>query len=130
MSIESALRDAVSAALLAEPRLKAGLNRLGDGESEGAPVPAAWIGEIIGSEWGAKDRPGREIRLGLTIADRGPSERIAGLVDACEAALVALPRSFAGWENGGAALTRLRMTRRADGLRLALIDVRVRAWRI
>lgn len=135
MSIEAAWREAVRAALAADPLWAATVNRIGDGESEGAPVPSAWIGECVGSDWGAKDRPGRELRLGLTIVDRGEGERIAALAAAAEAALLAMPRAVpvndeATWDSSGPVVTRVRFTRRRDGTRVAMIDVRLRAWRV
>ena len=135
MSIEANWRAAVQAALVAEPLWAATINRVGDGESEAAPVPSGWIGECISSDWGAKDRPGREMRLGLTIIDRGEGGRIAALAGAAETALLAMPRSLtasdgAAWETSGAVVTRVRFTRRRDGTRVAMIDLRLRAWRV
>lgn len=134
MSIEAGWRAAVRAALAADPLWAATINRIGDGESEGAPVPSAWIGDCIGTDWGAKDLPGRELRLGLTIIDRGEGERIAALAAAAEAALLAMPRSLdardgANWDSSGPVVTRVRFTRRRDGNRVAMIDLRLRAWR-
>ncbi len=147
MTIETAFKAAVLAALAGAPGLTGRLNRVGDGEVERAPVPYAWTGEVIAGEWGGKARPGRELRLGVTIADRGTdaagtggavngggTDRLAVLAGAAEAALLALPRTLtladgAGWETGGVVVTRVRLHRRGDGLRLAQIDLRLRAWR-
>jgi hypothetical protein len=133
MSIEAGWRAAVRAALAEDPLWAATINRIGDGESEGAPVPSAWIGDVIGSDWGAKDRPGREMRLGLTIVDRGEGERIAALLAAAEGALLAMPRALtvgdgAMWDSSGPVVTRVRFARRRDGTRVAMIDLRLRAW--
>ena len=135
MSIEAGWRAAVREALAADPLWATTVNRIGDGESEGAPVPSAWIGDCISSDWGAKDAPGREMRLGLTIVDRGEGERIASLSAAAEAALLAMPRAVpvndeATWDSSGPVVTRVRFTRRRDGTRVAMIDVRLRAWRV
>ena len=130
MSIDHRLRDAVRAALLAAPAFAAAINRIGDGEGEDAPVPAAWLGDSVASDWGAKDRPGREVRLALTIADRGDGARLAALAAAAETAVAGIPRGLGAWETGGAVVTALRFRRRRDGLRLALIDIRLRAWRV
>ena len=134
MSIEAAWREAVRSALAEAPQWAATINRIGDGESETAPVPSAWIGDCIAIDWGAKDLPGRELRLGLTIVDRGEGERIAALAAAAEAALLAMPRGLdatdgAAWDSSGAVVTRVRFTRRRDGTRVAMIDLRLRAWR-
>lgn len=128
MSFEAIVHRAAANALAAHPLIRAQVNRVGDGEGEGAPAPAAWIGDCAGSEWGAKDRPGREARLALTVADRGDGARLARLVAAAETALTAMPRRLDDWETGGVVISRVRLTRRRDGLRLALIDIRVRGW--
>lgn len=129
MTIEQVIRGAVIAVLEGDAWLARTLNRIGDGEGEDAPVPFASVGEASGSEWGSKDRPGREVRLALSLFDRGDGARLAGLVDAVEAALAAMPRAIGAVETGGAVVTRTRLVRRRDGMRIALIDVRVRAWR-
>ena len=122
---EAVIADAVLAALRAAPELAA-LNRIGSGEGERSPVPYAWIAEVSGADWGAKDRPGREVRLVLVIADRGEGARLDGLCAAVMAVLTALPRPIEGWDHAGARAVRARMTQRRDGLRLASIEVRVR----
>lgn len=120
---ESATKAALLMALAALP-----INRMGDGEAENAPVPHGWLGEMIGNDWGAKGRAGREIRTGISIADRGPDERLLALAAQAEAAVLAMPRTLAGWEHSGVTISRVRMVRRRDGLRLAMIDLRIRIW--
>lgn len=122
------MRDAVRAALDAAPALS-GIHRIGDGDGEAAPVPHIIIGEALGSDWGAKDRAGRELRLGITIVDRGPAARIDAMAAAAEAALTGLPRIIDGWETSGVVVTRTRRLRRRDGASLALIDLRLRGLR-
>lgn len=119
-------RDALIAALASVP----GLNRVGDGEGEAAGFPFAVLGEIAGVDWGAKARPGRELRFAVTVQDRGEAARIAGLAGAVEAALAAMPRAFDGWECGGVLVLKSRMLRRKDGVRVATIEARVRGWRV
>lgn len=126
MTFEILWRDAVLAALVAVP----GLNRVGDGEGAAAGMPFVVLGEIVGSDWGAKERPGRELRFALTLSDRGEASPIAGLVSAVEAVLTAMPRAFAGWECGGVTVLRTRMARRRDGLRVATVEARVRGMQI
>lgn len=129
MSIENDFAVALLAALIDEPALAATINRFGDSAFEAGPDPALWLTDVIGSEWGAKDRPGRELRCGITISDFGPVERIATLTHAAENAALSLPRSIAGWECGGTVITRARMARARDGQRIASIDMRARLWR-
>ena len=126
---EAVIADAVLAALRAAPALAA-LNRIGSGEGERSPVPHAWVAEVSGNDWGAKDRSGREVRLVLMIADRGEGARLDGLCAAATAALAALPRPIEGWDHAGARVLRSRMTQRRDGLRLASIEARVRVLEV
>ncbi len=125
MTIEAALSVAVLAALKAAPGLAA-LNRIGSGEGERAPAPHAWISEISGTEWGVKDRLGRELRLVLAIADRGEAARLADLSAAAEAALADVPRPLGDWDHSGLRVVRVRTVQRRDGTRVTTIEARVR----
>lgn len=128
-TLEGAVRAALLEALRADAGPLAGLNRVGEGEGQAAPVPWCRIGEIAGSSWGAKERPGREVRATILIGDRGEAERTAALAGAAEEALAVLPRTLAGWETGGVQIVRTRMAVARDGLRTAQIELRVRGWR-
>ena len=122
-SLESAIKAALLAALADLP-----VNRMGDGEAENAPVPHGWLVEMIGTDWGAKGREGREIRTGISIADRGDDARLATLMRQAEAALRAVPRTLGAWDHSGVTISRVRMVRRRDGLRVGMIDLRIRIW--
>jgi hypothetical protein len=124
MTLETVMREAVVTALQGVT----GLNRVGDGDGEAGAVPYATLGEIAGSDWGAKDKSGRELRFAVTLADRGDAARLDGLAVAAEAALLALARVLDGWETGGVLVLRSRRMRRRDGLRTAVIECRVRGW--
>jgi hypothetical protein len=131
---ERAVRVAVHAALTADVTLAASLNRVSDGAAERAAPPWAEVGETLGSDWGAKDRPGRDVRLTITVFDRGQGSdgaaRIGDLLGAVETVLGALPRTIGGFETSGAVIVRTRMTQRSDGLRSAALDVRIRGLQI
>ena len=126
MTFEILWRDALLAALSGV----SGLNRVGDGDGEAAGFPFAVLGEIVGTDWGAKGRPGRELRFAVALQDRGEAERIAGLAAAVEDVLAAMPRAFPGWECGGVVPLKSRMLRRKDGVRVATLEARVRAMQI
>lgn len=130
MTFEMLWREALLSALAGDAVLGAGLNRVGDGDGEAAGVPFALMGEIVGSDWGAKDLPGRELRFSVSVSDRGEVTRIAELIAAVEAVLGAMPRGFSGWECGGVSVLRTRTVRRRDGVRLATVEARVRGWRV
>ncbi len=122
---EAAVTDAVLRALKAAPGLAA-LNRIGSGEGDRAPVPHAWITETSGSDWGAKERAGREVRLVLSMADRGEDARLNALCAAAQDALLALPRPLTSWDHTGVRVLRVRTAQRRDGTRVATIEARVR----
>ena len=130
MTFEMLWREALLGALAGDAVLGAGLNRVGDGDGEAAGVTFALLGEIVGSDWGAKGLPGRELRFSVSVSDRGDVARIAGLVAAVEAVLAAMPRAFSDWDCGGVSVLRTRTVRRRDGVRSATIEARVRGWRI
>ncbi len=127
VAFESLLRDALTAQLGADPMLALQLSRIGDGEGESAAVPYAQIGEISGTDWGAKALPGREARAQISIVDRGDGARIATLALAAERAVAALPRFIGGWETSGVTILRTRAGRAKNGTRFHIIDARVRA---
>ena len=131
---ERALRSAVHAALSADAGLSATLNRVSDGAAERAAPPWAEVGEMLGSDWGAKDRPGREVRLTVTLFDRAQGAdggtRISALIAGVERVLDGLPRVIGGFETSGAVIVRTRLTQRSDGLRSAAIDLRIRGLQL
>lgn len=78
-------------------------------------------------DWGTKTARGREVRTSVSVrVARGQRLRMPGLVDAVEAAGVALNGSIGGWWIGSAVLMRSRVADQADGSRLAVVEHRVR----
>ena len=127
-TLEASLRSAVIAALAGDRTLAAMLNRVGDGEGELAPVPYAVVGDAQSSEWGAKDRPGAEVRCVVMIADRGDSTRSAEASSVVERIIAELPRRLDDWDTSGVVVLSRRVTRRRDGLRQSIIELRCRGW--
>jgi hypothetical protein len=127
MTAEGHIRDALIEALRADATLTAQVNRVYDGFPAKATPPALIVGECIGADWGTKDRPGRELRIGLTIEDdiETPT-RIGGIMASADAAVQALPSPVAGWEIGSLRLVRSRLLRNNRGLWSALLDYRIR----
>jgi hypothetical protein len=78
-------------------------------------------------DWGTKTERGREVRTSVSLrVARGQRLRLPGLVDAVEAAGVALNGDVGGWWIGSAVLMRSRTVDQADGSRLATVEHRVR----
>lgn len=125
MSAEMAVRAGVLTALQGDAALAALLNGVWDGVPVKASAPFAVVGECLGSEWGTKDRPGREVRVTLTVQDR--REGGGGLAEMLALADAAVKRVVVpGYEVGTVALLRSRVVRgREDGWR-AVVDYRVR----
>lgn len=125
MSAEMAVRAGVLTALQGDAALAALLNGVWDGVPVKASAPFAVVGECLGSDWGTKDRPGREVRVTLTVQDR--REGGGGLAEMLALADAAVKRVVVpGYEVGTVALLRSRVVRgREDGWR-AVVDYRVR----
>lgn len=124
----TAARDAITAALRGDAALGPLLNRVGDGEGEGAGYPHAQVAEVAIGDVGAKGLAGWEARALVSLIDRGPPARLAALTGMAQAALTAMPRTIGAWRTSGTLILRTRLSRRKDGLRLALIDVQLRGW--
>ncbi|SEH17403.1 Protein of unknown function [Sphingopyxis sp. YR583] len=85
-----------------------------DGTPPRASAPYVTIGATEGSDWGTKDRAGREIRLTLTLIGIGSAadDKAAGRVEAVVASL----RGPAGaWTVVGARTIRTRFSFARDG---------------
>lgn len=61
-------------------------------------VPYVLLDDVLATDWGTKDRPGREVRLAFTIRD-GSQEAgdVSAIAAALETRLVAMPRSGTGY---------------------------------
>ena len=108
----------------------AGLN----GAYEGAPLQAAFPYAIVEAgperDWSHKSGEGRELRLAVTIRDKGERPaRIRGLADAAEAALGGIPVALDGWRLVTLVILRSHLLRSNDAAWSALIEFRARMLR-
>ena len=125
MSAIAAVRAAALARLRGEAAVA--VNRVWDGADRRGSVPYAVLRDVIASDWGTKDRDGREVRVGVTIRDEGESPaRATMLAAAVEAALLDLPRDLTGWRVASVVPVRSAVLAEAQGRWAALVDVRVR----
>jgi hypothetical protein len=68
-----------------------------------AAAPYALVEAGPESDWGHKSGTGRELRLAVTLHDRGErTERLRALAAAAEAAVAGLAGTQGGWAPGGA----------------------------
>ena len=125
MSAIAAVRAAALARLRGEAAVA--VNRVWDGADRRGSVPYAVLRDVIASDWGTKDRDGREVRVGVTVRDEGESPaRATMLAAAVEAALLDLPRDLTGWRVASVVPVRCAVLAEAQGRWAALVDVRVR----
>jgi hypothetical protein len=130
---EIAMRGALLAALRGHAELAAQLNGVHDGTPLQASPPYAVVGEALTSEWGTKDAPGYELRIGIGLIDGADDNgRLGGMMMLADAAVrgVAAPE---GWQIGSVAFLRSRVLRRTrtarEGGWSATMDYRVRMLR-
>jgi hypothetical protein len=111
---EGALRARALELLSRDDALAGIVHGIFDGTPPRASAPYVAVGAAEGADWGTKDRPGREVRLTLTLVGVGSAadDRAAARVEAVVAAL----RGPAGaWSVVGARTTRTRFTFARDG---------------
>ncbi|QPQ56079.1 DUF3168 domain-containing protein [Allosphingosinicella flava] len=108
----AALAETLSAALT-NLALPGGVHH---GAAQGAAFPHAVVEIGPESDWSCKDRAGREVRIAVTIADKGPSAaRLHALMGAAEAAILASPAMLADWEIVTLRFLRSRVVRSGTG---------------
>ena len=118
---------ALRAAVLAQLRAIAGVQRVADGAGAKAAMPHVTLRDIAATDWGTKDRAGREARVGVTVRDDHPlPARIEGIAGAVEAALLALPRDLPGWRIVTVVPVRCAVLGEGTARWAAMVDVRVR----
>jgi len=125
--METPLRAALLEWLRADPALANLLNSI----AEEAPTRTAppWLGIVASAstDWSTKDHAGREVRVALEIHCRGDDpETAAGIVEAVEARVAALPRAQAGFHIATTAFLRARAEQRPGNLRAVLLEYRFR----
>lgn len=114
------------AAVLARLRAQVAVTRVFESAAEKGTVPFLTLREWSESDWGTKDRAGRELRIGVAVRDAGEGgARAATLAAEAQAALLSLP-GVAGWRVVTAVPMRNALLSESAGRWSALVDVRVR----
>jgi hypothetical protein len=125
MSAELAVRAAVLAALREEDGLRTALNGIYDGTPVQASPPHVVLGEMHASDWGMKDRVGRDVRLQLLLFDL--RENPAAMAEAMALIDATLRRvAMPGWQVGSVAMLQCRTSPERQGGWRATMDYRVR----
>ncbi|BBC71597.1 conserved hypothetical protein [Altererythrobacter sp. B11] len=125
--METDLRTALIEWLRADPALSARVNTV----EEEAPLRAAapWLGiaASASTDWGTKDRCGREVRLALELHCRGDDPAAcAEAVHAIEMRIEAMPPIQPGFAIASCTFLRGRAERRPGNIRAVLIEYRFR----
>ena len=125
----ASIRQALVVAMAGDAGLGALLHNFSDAEPERGVVPYGFVGEAASAPWGAKDRPGEELRIDMSFVDRGDGDRIDQIAAMAVAVIEAMPRTIDGWETSGFVLLRRRSVTLRGGQRRATLTWRVRGWR-
>jgi hypothetical protein len=126
--MENDLRAALIGWLAADPALAA-LNAI----EEEAPlsVTPPWLGiaASASTDWGSKDRAGREVRIALELESYTDlTAGDASLLSAIERRVLELPPFQPGFELASIRFLRSRSEARADNRRAALLEYRFRLF--
>lgn len=117
MSAEGAIRARVLELLAGDDVLAGMVHGIFDGTPPRASAPYIAVGAAEGSDWGTKDRAGREVRLTLLLV--GVGSGTDGIGDAAavriEAAVAAMRGPAGGWSVVGARTIRTRFTFAREG---------------
>lgn len=125
--MEIALRAAVIAWLAGDATLTSTLNSITEEAPAKAALPWLAIAASASADWGAKDRPGREVRLALELHCRGDRpDTAASLIGAMEGRMASMPRSQAGFDIAGMQFLRARTEQRPNNQRSILTEYRFR----
>jgi Protein of unknown function (DUF3168) len=131
MSAEQDFRSAIIARLQSDISLKPLVNHVYDGAPVAASPPYIVVGEVIGTDWGTKDREGRELRLAIMLYDAMEKPaRLAALVPIVQANMHHIG-SFGvnGWDIGSLVLIRSNLVASTAGKWTAVLDFRLRVLR-
>jgi len=126
--MENQLRAALITWLRDDPALTA-INAI----EEEAPVmtSAPWLGisASASTDWGTKERPGREVRIAIELESRSDVPAADGpLVNAIERRVLDLPLFHPGFELASIRFLRARSEERDGNLRGALLEFRIRIF--
>jgi Protein of unknown function (DUF3168) len=124
---ETRLRAVLIEWLRSDPALSGAINAI----TEEAPVRASvpWLGIVASAstDWSAKDRKGREVRVAFELHLRGDvPETGASLISAVEARIEALPQLHDGFVVITTQFLRARAEQRPANQRAILLEYRFR----
>lgn len=131
MSGALALRGVLVAALRGDGALMALVNIVEDDGAGKQSAPALILGQLVASDWGARDVDGLSVRVPLTLVDRADvPDRLSAAAARIEAVMDGLPDMAGEWRIGCVRFDRTRTVRSGDGRWSMLVDYLVRMSRV
>lgn len=125
--MEIALRSALIGWLASDSALSAQLNAVVEEAPSRTALPWLAIAASASTDWSAKDRTGREIRVALELHCRGDRpDAAATLVGQIESRIASLPAAQTGFWVVTALFLRARAEQRGLGSRAILLEYRFR----
>lgn len=126
--MENSLRTALINWLRGDPAL-ATINAIEEETPLKASAPWLGIAASASSDWGTKDRRGREVRIALELESRADEpDADSSLISAIERRVLNLPPFHTGFELASIRFLRARSERREFDLRGALLEFRFRIF--
>ncbi len=126
--MENELRAHVIEWLQSDPDLSE-INAIEEESPLRASAPWLGIAASTSIDWGAKDKPGREVRIALELESRTDDTAADNdLISAIEARILNLPRSHPSFEIAAIRFLRARSEARERNLRGALLEFRIRIF--
>ena len=124
--MENHLRTTLITWLRDDPALSA-INAIEEESPLKASAPWLGIAASASTDWGTKDRPGREVRIALELESRADEpDADAALLKSIEQRVLDLPPFHTGFELASIRFLRARSERREFNLRGALLEFRFR----
>lgn len=125
--MEIPFRAALIAWLRADPQLAAQLNAVTEEAPGRTALPWLALAASGSTDWSAKDRAGREVRVALELHCRGDQPgSAASLIGAIESRIAALPPVQDGFQVVTSQFLRARAEQRGGNTRAILIEYRFR----
>ncbi len=126
--MENHLRAQLLQWLRDDPDL-ASINAIEEEAPDHASAPWLGIAASASTDWGTKDRRGREVRIALELESRADEPAADGpLVEAIEQRVLNLPPFHPGFELASIRFLRARSEEREGNLRGALLEFRFRIF--
>lgn len=126
MSIEQDFALAVIDWLAGDAALMAQVNGVFHRAPARIAAPYVLLDDVLATDWGTKDRPGREVRLAFALRDGSQDAApVSAIAAALETRLLALPRTGTGYRLASLQPLRSRTVRIGD-IWLVTLDYRAR----